>query len=171
MAALRCHCASSIRNFPEADFSGPSLGNNRRDGSPLRFADYRGERIMSLPRLVQRTWRFQMRRCGIVFVSLAFLSSLACSSQPSGVSRAASDDAALTRAANLSTALPRLLLVASAVPKLMNTYADWSKLEHARQGRMEFVARRLTLSASSRALGARSRSTISTPRHHLATWQ
>ncbi len=47
-----------------------------------------------------------MRRRGIIFASLAFLCSLACNSQPTGVSRAASDHAALTRAANLSSALP-----------------------------------------------------------------
>jgi hypothetical protein len=47
-----------------------------------------------------------MRRYGIIVATLAFLCSLASNSQPSGVSRATSDDVALTRAANLSTTLP-----------------------------------------------------------------
>jgi hypothetical protein len=42
----------------------------------------------------------------MILASLAFLCSLACNSQPSGVSRAAPDDAGVTRAANVSTALP-----------------------------------------------------------------
>ena len=129
------------------------------------------ENILCMPRgllrLVQRTRRFNMRRCAIIFANLVFFCSIACDGQPPGVNRAAVADSEVTQTANLSGALTHLLLVASTAPELTNMCANWSQSDRARRGRMEFIVRRVISSASSRALGARSRSTISTVRRHL----
>lgn len=65
-----------------------------------------------------------MRRCGIIFASLAFLCNVACNSQPTGANRAAVDDSAVTRAANLSAAFP---------PSATGGFDGAQAYEHVRQ--------------------------------------
>jgi len=66
-----------------------------------------------------------MRRCGIIFANLAFLSSVAaCDSQPAGVNRAAVNDSAVTQAANRSGAFP---------PSATGGFDGAQAYEHVRQ--------------------------------------
>jgi glutaminyl-peptide cyclotransferase len=55
-----------------------------------------------LLRLVQRTRRFNMRTCTIIFANLVFFCSVACDGQPLGVNRVAVADSEVTQTANLS---------------------------------------------------------------------